>query len=305
MSDEENTQNTPLRPAGIKPITIKPAMPPPAAVVPPPVSAPPPPSATIPPTPLIKPISITPAAGTGAGTAKPLDAATPTVRLKPTIISPPPVNGAPPSSAAPSIQPPPVAGAAKSKTARISLDAALNETASAGKPAPIGKITSNLTDAALNINREQAKPGMPLGGIDSGVTQRKTLRVKAPGSDPSGPVLTAAGGGGDDSPTVKKKPLTISKPGAKSDGAALPSFAPPEGEQHVGAHAAFQNQKVEKTNPIFPIIAIASCFVILALSLLYMSQACGPDRSMTQFSSFRGWPSIDFPGKLPLPPQSY
>jgi len=51
-------------------------------------------------------------------------------------------------------------------------------------------------------------------------------------------------------------------------------------------------------NPVFPILAIASVFVIAALVVLYMSQACGPDRSLTGFVSFPGMPAPSWPGKV-------
>ena len=300
MSEENKAPESPLKPIGIKPITIKPAVPHPVvsappSTTPPPAPVAPAPSVATPVAPAIKPISLSPL---GATAPKPLDAATPTVRLKPIITTPAP---APVSSAVPGadggIHPPTLATAAKSKTARISLDAALNETVAPGKAAPVGKITSNLTSEAIGIAREQNKGNLPLMGGDSDVTKKKTLRVKPLGEASSGPVLTAGNvsGVGDDAPTVKKKtPLTI-----KKNDSALPSFAPPEGEQHVGAYAAFENKRVEKTNVFFPICAIAATLMLIAVSLLFLSQAAGPDRSLTQYSSHKTWPSIDLPGKIP------
>ena len=292
MSDEEKTSATqdsqPVapRPIGIKPITIKPVAP--AA----PVAAPP--AASVPPPPLIKPISIAPS-GSGDAGAPAADSPSSTIRLKPVI-----PTGAPPP---PVIKPPAMDTASKSKTSRISLDAALGEVASPFKPAPIGKITSNLTTEASGIARDQGKGGLPPMAGDSDVTKRKVLRVKSLGSADAAAGGAAASSAGEDAPTVlKKKPLVLKGAKGSADSAPasaqLPSFAPADGEQHVGALSAFQNRPVAKMNPVFPVLAIVASFVVAAVAILYMSQACGQDRSLTPFSSFVNISSPSLPGQV-------
>ena len=83
-----------------------------------------------------------------------------------------------------------------------------------------------------------------------------------------------------------------------ADTAAGPEAAGAE-DEHVSAFSAFQNAApVEKTNPVFPILAILACLVIIALILMYMAQASGVDRSLTAFSTFQNGPNINWPGKL-------
>ena len=315
MAEENSSLNT-QRPIGIKPITIKPMQPP--AQNPAPAAAE---SAAEAPT--IRPLSINvaPAAGralNGGNTNA-------TIRLKPVVSlnqtgvlqSPPSASPSQPmrpqtiqpSSIRPSIIPTPEA-AAKSKTARISLDSALGETPALQNlqvggiipPAPVGKITSNLTADSLSINKGQtAKVSLPLQSPESEITRRRTLRVKAAAtsSPESKPVQEESS---SEAPTIKKKKSFVfkkDKAESEASAASLNDAAnAPAGEGQISAFSAFQTAPVAKTNPVFPIFAFVAAFVIIALSVLYMSQACGPDRSLTAFSSFLGMPSPSWPGKV-------
>lgn len=325
MAEDNNNLNT-QRPIGIKPITIKPMQPPAQASVP---FAPAPgaknsSAGSAENASGIRPINISP--NTSAG--KPLEsvAATTTIRLKPVMPSkamhadarPDAGVTAPlkplrpqtiqPTSIRPSIMPIPD-GAAKSKTSRISLDSAMGEGSSSPNlhiggisPAPVGKITSNLTADALGAAKGQtSRVSLPLVASDSEATRRRTLRVKAPSAaaedqqEPAAESLTEA-------PTVRKKKSLILKKDkldAATSGTSLNSGEGEEGSDPVSAFSAFQSVPVKKTNPIFPVLAVAAIFMIIAMLVMYMSQACGPDRSLTAFSSF---PDMSFspgwPGKI-------
>jgi len=320
---EEKKPNTP-RPLGIKPITIKPMQPaqkPPVAEADKAedVPAKPEPEAsdaaqakTTPESPA-KPISITPSATAG----KPLShaASAPTIRLK-TIqrplqskdespVSAPPQSIRPPTIQSPSIKPsthPPLDSASKSKTSRISLDSAFGDlaggpTVNIGKSstAPVGKITGSLNvDAQTAAKGMTAKINLPLASSESEVTRRRTLRVKAPSASPdankpdSGASLTEA-------PTVRKKAIVLKK---NADASENQADGADEEEAHVSAFSAFKSQPIAKTNPVFPILAVAAIFMIITLTVLYMSQACGPDRSLTAFSSFPGISTPSWPGQV-------
>ncbi|MCL1856221.1 MAG: hypothetical protein FWF84_01065 [Kiritimatiellaeota bacterium] len=166
-------------------------------------------------------------------------APTPTVRLKPVIPGVTPIK--PPSAepAAPAAAPTdPAVQAAKGKTSRISLDAAiLNPTETSGpktirlkRPmdAPVGKLTSHLPapDADAPTLASPDDGGTP--------TQRKTIRVKKPG--------VAIKTGSDD------EGATLDGEGADATSITLDS-AP----------------ETEKVNAIFPILAVASIAALLAL----------------------------------------
>ncbi len=317
MAEDNNTPN-PQRPIGIKPITIKPMQPPAKAPEAPATDSP---VAAAPASPAaIKPITITPSSAPG----KTLDAvaATTTIRLKPVVqntgamspsASAPPPGALPPQQFRPqTIQPPsikpsihpPLDSASKSKTSRISLDSAFGETTTApsihigsASTAPVGKITSNLTADSLSIAKGQtAKVSLPLQTSESEITRRRTLRVKSPtqviNDTPEAPeVLTEA-------PTVRKrKTLVLKKDQANSSDAKEDGSSEGE-ESHVSAFSAYQNQPVEKTNPVFPVLAVAAMFMIVALAVMYMAQACGPDRSLTAFSTFPGMSAPNWPGKI-------
>ena len=319
---EDNNIN-PQRPIGIKPITIKPMQPPaqgPVPFAPAPGSAGPAESASG-----IKPITLNPNLSTG----KPLEAvaATTTIRLKPVMPSHAPQADAHPDAGvtAPlkplrpqTIQPPsfkpstsPVPdGAAKSKTSRISLDSALGEGPVTPNihvggitPAPVGKITSNLTSDIMSAAKGQtARVSLPLQTSESEVTRRRTLRVKSPSAmgeelqEPQAESLTEA-------PTVRKKKSLVLKKDKLDEAAAsanpLNAGEGGEGSDQVSAFSAFQAVPVRKTNPIFPVLAFAAIFMIIALVVMYMSQACGPDRSLTAFSSFPDMGGApNWPGKI-------
>lgn len=314
MAEENSNLNT-QRPIGIKPITIKPMQPPAQNLAPAPAE-----SAAEAPT--IKPLSI----NVGPTAGKSLDGVNTnaTIRLKPVIslnqtgVLQSPPSASPiqpmrpqtiqPTSIRPSIIPTP--DAAKSKTARISLDSALGETPALQNlqvggiipPAPVGKITSNLTADSLSINKGQtAKVSLPLQSPESEITRRRTLRVKAAAtsSPESKPVQEESS---SEAPTIKKKKSFVfkkDKAESEASAASLNDAAnAPAGEGQISAFSAFQTAPVAKTNPVFPIFAFVAAFVIIALSVLYMSQACGPDRSLTAFSSFLGMPSPSWPGKV-------
>ena len=85
---------------------------------------------------------------------------------------------------------------------------------------------------------------------------------------------------------------------AGAQGPTITAGSESEESGNVSAFAAFQGPPPKKMNPVFPILAIASVFVIAALVVLYMSQACGPDRSLTGFVSFPGLPAPSWPGKV-------
>ena len=311
MAEDNTTPNSP-RPIGIKPITIKPMQAPAKASEAPDVNADTAPAKA--PAPVgIKPITILPSAAQG----KPLDsvAATTTIRLKPVMQNPGVVSPSSVSAPQPmrpqTIQPPsikpsihsPLDSAAKSKTSRISLDSAFGDTTTSpiitigsSTTAPIGKITSNLTADSLSAAKGQtAKVSLPLQTSESEVTRRRTLRVKAPSQVAE---EKTAAEGLEEAPTIRKRKTLVLK---KDLGNAAETGGAGEAdgdESQISAFAAFQNQPVEKTNPVFAVLAVAAIFMIIALSVMYMSQACGPDRSLTAYSSYSGISAPSWPGKI-------
>lgn len=356
MADETNT-NIP-RPIGIKPITLKPMTPPSATVIAPTppaaptaeatpaagsVPSPTPPLSSAPaapaPTeaPKISPISIDASKATGN---KPLGSEykTTTIRLKPVM---PTHTGSPtvrseaptapmkpirpttiqPPTIKPSAQPSPEA-AAKAKTARIMLDAALGDVPSQGHTpsatAPLGKITSNITaDISKAIKGQTSRVTLPQSTLNE-AGQPRTLRIKpqSPSASPtplppspavtpapeSAPTVQASAIPASEAPTVqRKKTLTLKKD-------KMPSATPSEGTEAPAAKddapaispiQAFQPApKATKVNPLFIVAAFAAIFVITALIVLYMSQACGSDRCLTGFASYPNLTAPSWPGKV-------
>ena len=173
-------------------------------------------------------------------------APTPTVRLKPVIpgvtpIKPPSAPAAPVASVAPAVAPmstDPSIQAAKGKTSRISLDAAILTPPETAGPktirlkrpmdAPVGKLTSHLP---------ATEGEAPAADAEGTPTQRKTIRVKKPG-------------------TALKTTL---------DGFEVAGTAAEESTDETPAITLEAAPVTEKVNVVFPILAAASIIIMLAL----------------------------------------
>ena len=221
----------------------------------------------------LKPVApgIRPAAIT-ANLKKP-DAAAPAEDLAATIqiSAPPPVSAAGDSGIKPAapVAPRPLAPtpatpemkseqlqAAKSKTSRIDLNAAL----SAGEPAPGGPRTIRIkrpaTEAPVGklTSHIPAQSAPAAGGEDSTpIGQRRTIRVKRPPTGPAAAPAPAAAAEGEEKP------------------AAADAVTPPEFATDVPPAAfAFNATPVEKTNPIFPILGLLAV-AALAAAIFYLA----------------------------------
>lgn len=371
-----DTGSTPKKPTipGIRPITVKPVVrkPEQAAAQPaaegapatirlkpviarPNVAVPKPQGAPAAP-PAAAPAAAAPAAPAPVAPAPAAEAATPsaaeapTVRVKPLMaggVKPPlttigtPQPGGAPLPAQPKPLKPEQIHAAKAKTSRISLDAALiggqddrraPKTIRLKRPgdAPVGKITSHLGAAAaaatggvppgrrtsplippitkpdttpvvnrftqavevsgpeLKVKRSGEIVGAPAGlqGTamlpadeaavdDASVTRRKTIRVKRP------------------SVTIKPPSAADSEP-ATDDATAATEAAPGAVTFEMEGRAA----PPERTHWFFPILALASLFVLIALLVVQRAQ----DRDMWNSTIWPpDAPAIRLPGMAPLP----
>ena len=185
-------------------------------------------------------------------------APTPTVRLKPVIPGVTPIKPAAPATApAASITPTaaapvdPSVQAAKGKTSRISLDAAILTPPETAGPktirlkrpmdAPVGKLTSHLP---------ATEGDAPAAGADAEgtPTQRKTIRVKKPG-------------------VALKTTL---------DGFEVAGTAAEETTDDTPAITLESDSVAEKVNVLFPILAAASIVVMLALIGILATPAGNP-----------------------------
>ncbi|MGN0845370.1 MAG: hypothetical protein ACI4QT_09155 [Kiritimatiellia bacterium] len=290
--------------------------------------------ASAPAIPGIKPIVIQSPAG---GTPLPATGTSSTIRLKPVTPPPAPATAATPSKTA-KIPAPGIttdlSAAMKGKTSRISLEAVLATPPTTTKsPVPpltpgtaprIGSALGQEQNQTLRLKRPAAtaalhKVAEDLNGNTQADAATATTATQVPNptkistipttrSEAVKPLETDA----SEAPTIKRKSLVLKKPGAKptlktaaskpdaetpaTDAAAPLSDAPAAAAPAKPAPIALGTP--EKTNVIFPIIAAAAIVLLIALIMLFMSEACGPDRTGTQFSSFRSLPSVDWPGKV-------
>lgn len=308
------------KPITIKPITIKPVQTAaPAAPAAAPAAPAPAPSG-------IRPITINPAGTVGKSLASGSNTAT--IRLKPVSAAPIPTPSVAPAGLA--------SPAAKGKTSRISLDDALAAPPTAtATPVAMGKLTSNLTAEAIAASKGQtAKVNLTI--LDAAEnTQHQTIRIKAgtpaaapkpltpPAAPAAAPKPEEAKPAADESeaPTVKRKSLVLKKAGGaapsvstkptlkmKAEGAdaSAPAAAAPAAETAPaeapasagGAAFTMAPAKPEKVNVTFPIFAIFTIIALIVLSIMYMAECLGPDRSLTKYSYDLEGPDASWPGKI-------
>ena len=231
-----------------------------------------------------------------------------------------------------------LSAAMKGKTSRISLEAVLATPPTTTKspvpplaqnasPRP-GSTLGKEQNQTLRLKRPAASAALHKVAEDlngstqaDGATATTAVQVTNPtkistipttGNDAVKPLEPDA----SEAPTIKRKSLVLKKPGAKptlktasvpkadaADGTSAPNAEPPAPDAPPPAATSAKSApialgKPEKTNVIFPIIAVAAIVMLIALIMLFMSEACGPDRTGTQFSSFRSLPSVDWPGKV-------
>lgn len=374
MADETSTPTpatpspTPGKPPviGVRPITIKPAVPPSAM---PPASAATP--AASPATIRLKPIAPPSAPAVPSVPAAGGDVA-PTVRVKPVIAAQPAISvaGAPKPGSAP-LPPgpkplkPEQVQAAKAKTSRISLDAALiggqedrggPKTIRLKRPtdAPVGKITSHLgaaaaaaTGQAVPSQRRSSPLVPPIPSAPTPpVVNRFTTSVEtpdpevivrrsgvisiagetvAPAAAPKGDTAPVAAGaapalhgttmvpaeaaGQEESSITRRKTIRVKRPGAmvvstaSAGGAKAAATEGSEGGEAAGGTeepfvAAPPFIPVEKTHWIFPVLAIAALFVMIALVIVQSAQ----DRELPKLTAWPpNSPAIKLPGMAPIP----
>ena len=317
----------------IKPITIKPITP---AGAPESAAAPSVPSSGIRPI-NIKPMAAPtrkPAAADGGESATirlkpvPPSAAEPAAApLKPMPLKPAPL--AAPSAGTPAS--PASLQAMKGKTSRISLDSALSSPPTAAAAPAMGKLTSNLSAAAQAAKGQTAKVSLTIMDDDA-MTRHQTLRMKAPTAKPAAPAPVAAKPADDasEAPTIRKKTLVLKKDAEGSapassaggdegtkptlrlkpteggaSGGSKPKItlkgaeAAPSGAPGAGFDPSMVVQKPEKTNPVFPIFAIASMIVAIFTIILFMSERSstgGADLSYTKLV-FRYGPNSEHAGE--------
>ena len=233
-----------------------------------------------------------------------------------------PAAPAPAAPAAPngirpiSVKPPvPVAApdvtaqAAKGKTSRISLDAAMFAQPSGAAAPAMGRMTTNLSTAASAMKGQTSKiaagasadsqPTIKLQKPAAADSEAPTLKLKPLSlKTPAGaPPPAAASDAEDSKPTLRLKTAGgAPKPAPKAAEAAAPVNpmgsdieAPPS----VFGGAPLLMGKKEKVGVVFPLVAAVAVVALGYLSLVLMSQACGPDEgSLTRLSSFPGLPSF-------------
>lgn len=215
-----------------------------------------------------------------------------TVRIKPMPAKGAPVPGSHPLPPGPKPPSDAQVQAAKSKTSRISLEAALTGETPAAEPETGVPKTIRLKrpSEAATVKMKPA-PGTPIpiraasapqkgatakipdaAGGDEGtpLTRRKTIRVKRPGSRP-----TIATGGDKGTAT-----------GEASDGMTDLGLPP----MMMGV--------MDQVSPAFPIAAIAAMLAMIVLVWLLASQTFGPNASLTQLSY--GGPDLPMPGSIEI-----
>ena len=114
------------------------------------------------------------------------------------------------------------------------------------------------------------KPVGPAAGTSA---TKPTLKLKA---DPSAPKPAEEG--------EKKEGIAEgSGPGGGLDDIETPPSAMSQGGALQATHV-----KVKKTHWIFPLTALLDIAAIITVIVYFMAQTCGPDRSLTDYTTFKG-----------------
>ncbi|MBQ3811077.1 MAG: hypothetical protein II839_09705, partial [Kiritimatiellae bacterium] len=141
---------------------------------------------------------------------------------------------------------------------------------------------------------DEAKPAMPADASEAPTVRKKSLVLKKPAGG-------GAASGAPTKPTLKlKADPGAGKPaaadGEKKDGVAVGTGAggglddietPPSALSQGGALQATP-VKVKKTHWIFPLVGFLDIAAIVTVIVYFMAQTCGPDRSLTDYTSFKG-----------------
>jgi hypothetical protein len=239
--------------------------------------------------------------------------------------------------------------AAKAKTSRISLDAALiggqedrggPKTIRLKRPsdAPVGKITSHLGTAAAAAMSQAgsarppasrlsaslvppipSEPAAPVvnrftTSIDLSETDGQQAQIKRSGAfempEPPKPAIsprhtaqlpTAAAE--DSSAITRRKTIRVKRPGAPSvtPGEGEAAEARPSDETAPTAHVATDTVPLapsERVNPFFPVLAIVTIFILVALVVVLVA----PDSKLFDLAAWPpDGPALSLPGMAPIP----
>ncbi len=353
---------------GVRPITLKPPVAPPVRPSPPSgggtpsgdssakPSGPAPTASSGPATIRLKPVTRPAGAAPGGASATPSgptpaagsDGDAPTVRLRPMVAAQPTVTSSAPKPGAAPLPPgpkplkPEQAQAAKAKTSRISLDAALvggqdggggPKTIRLKRPtdAPVGKITSHLGAAASGgtsaVRGQGGRVSSPLippvsAGPSKPVVNRFTTAVETP--DPDAPGAGSSGGRSsgqtvgvgldgasaqdEGSSITRRKTIRVKRAGGSQsfkDSIKATSKTQPDTKDLAGDIDEDGGQTplrapivIERMHWLFPTLAVASVFILIALVVVLIA----PDRNIAGGAT---WPSssptIRLPGMAPIP----
>lgn len=201
----------------------------------------------------------------------------------PSVTPPPgvPRPGSQPLADGPKPMDPAQVQAAKGKTSRISLNEALAgsgdftkkdapKTIRLKRPSPPPAGPAPDTSAPTVVARKKTSK-IPEAEEDQGTpTRRKTIKLKRPSPPPSVGVQ------------IKQE----EGEGAKT----LPRTEVP----------AAQAQATERVHVLFPICGLAAVLLTAALIWVLALHAVGPDKSLTNLSSWRDGPDLSFPGLLSI-----
>jgi hypothetical protein len=170
----------------------------------------------------------------------------------------------------------------KRKTSRVALESAVSapQEASVGpktiklkRPSDMGgKVAPTVVRPAVPpaeaaSKTAQLEPVQDVGVASATATQKKTIKVRRPVS------------------------RTSIRPAVSAE------VTPAQTGVAVGALQMAPEEPVERTGPVFPILAIAALLVMCVLVYLLSSQAFGPDVCLTPYSYAKNGPNLPWSGK--------
>jgi len=230
-----------------------------------------------------------------------------TIRIKPV--------GAPQPGSSPipdGLRPPTEAQiqASKSKTSRISLDAAIGVEAAAAAPAlaqPADeapktirlKRPTEMPTVKVAIVPQPAAAQVPVAAPAAAKSTTPIPQVQAPPPSQTAriadPVVAP-----DNAPITQKRTIRVKRPASIVVGGGEPAAG---GEEGGDAQAAAEQPAVvafapDTAHPLFIVAAILLILVSVGLAIVYSSQIFGPNASLTELSIWPTGPDFPLPGTV-------
>jgi hypothetical protein len=241
-----------------------------------------------------------------AGVVPPAEPQPPTIRIK--TVAAPAVGGTQPAADDTQVQ------AAKSKTSRISLDAAIGlpirPTIMTAQPSDDGapktirlKRPTEMPTVKVAITPKPAAAQATPAAAQTVKAQSSTAPIAAQAAPPSQTARIAEPSlAADAAPITQKRTIRVKRPGSIVVGGGVKADASEDGEASAETPAAGMTPiplpAPDTAHALFIVAAIFAILLSIGLMIVYASQIFGPNESLTELSVWTTGPDFPLPGTV-------